>query len=125
MLYLDTILLLTNLLLHIIIKYRPGCADPDDRSALQRAKANVELKYSVVGVFEQRNLSLAVMEAFLPRWFHGVFNHLNFKEKPLSNPHPEPSEEVVKVLRERLKLDYDFYSFVLQRLNEQKRSLKL
>ena len=101
------------------------CGNPESVSALQRAKTVVETQYSVVGVVEQRNLSLAVMEAFLPRWFHGVFNHLNLEERPLNNPHPKPSEEVVNVLRERLKLDYDFYSFVLQRLNKQKRSLKL
>ena len=124
-LYLDTILLLTNLLLHIIIKSRPGCADPDDRSALQRAKANVELKYSVVGVFEQRNLSLAVMEAFMPRWFANVFDHLDPEDVPLANPHPDTDEEVAAELRSRLKLDYEFYSFVLQRLQLQQQSLKL
>ena len=101
------------------------CGDPESVTALQRAKTVVETQYSVVGVVEERNLSLALMEAYLPHWFQGVFNHLNFEEKPLKNPHPEPSEEVVKVLKERLKIDYDFYAFVLQRLNIQKRSLKL
>ena len=105
--------------------YDAECGDAESVTALQRAKTVVETQYSVVGVVEQRNLSLAVMEAFLPRWFHGVFDHLNLEERPLNNPHPEPSEEVVNVLRERLKHDYDFYSFVLQRLNKQKRSLNL
>ena len=108
-----------------IVKSRPGCADPDDRSALQRAKTNVELNYSVVGVVEQRNLSLAVMEAFMPRWFANVFEHLDPEDVPLANPHPDTDEEVAAELRSRLKLDYEFYSFILQRLQLQQQSLNL
>ena len=37
-------------------------------------------------------------------------------KKKNSNPHPEPSEEVKDILKQRLKLDIEFYSFVLQRL---------
>ena len=55
------------------------CGDPESVTALQRAKTVVETQYSVVGVVEERNLSLALMEAYLPRWFQGVFNHLNFE----------------------------------------------
>ena len=113
------------MLLSYFCGFEPECGDPESETALQRAKTVVETQYSVVGVVEQRNLSLAVMEAFLPRWFQGVFDHLNPIEGSLRNPHPEPSKEVVMVLRERLKLDYDFYSFVLQRLHKQKKSLKL
>ena len=107
-----------NPILNIIYKFRPGCADPDDRSALQRAKSNVELKYSVVGVVEQRNLSLSVMEAFMPRWFANIFDHLDHR-RWLANPHPDTDEEVAAELRTRLNLDYEFYSFVVQRLQLQ------
>ena len=109
----------------LIVKSRPGCADPDDRSALQRAKSNVELKYSVVGVMEKRNLSLAVMEAFMPRWFANVFDHLDPKDFPLANPHPDTDEEVAVELGDRLKLDYEFYYFILQRLQLQQQRLNL
>jgi hypothetical protein len=40
------------------------------------------------------------------------------------NPHPVTSEEARAVLRERLGLDYDFYHFVLQRLELQWRSIR-
>jgi hypothetical protein len=43
----------------------------------------------------------------------------------MANPHPVTSEEAKIVLRERLGLDYDFYYFVLQRLELQWRSLRL
>ena len=83
----------------------------------------MELKYSVVGVVEERNLSLSVMEAFMPRWFANIFDHLDPEDVALENPHPDPDEEVAAELRGRLKLDYEFYSFVLQRLQLQKQSL--
>ena len=109
----------------MIVKSRPGSADSEDRSALQRAKFNVEVKYSVVGVVEQRNLSLAVMEAYMPRWFANIFDHLDPEDVPLANPHPDTDEEVAEELRSRLKLDYEFYSFVLQRLQLQQMRLNL
>ena len=84
-----------------------------------------ETRYSVVGIVEQRNLSLAVMEAFMPRWFANVFHHLDPGDVPLANPHPDPDEEVVEELRRRLKFDYEFYSFILQRLQLQQQSLHL
>ena len=59
----------SELLLSYFCGYGPGCSDPEDVSALQRAKAAVEEQYSVVGVVERRNVSLAVMEAYLPQWF--------------------------------------------------------
>jgi hypothetical protein len=52
--------------------YQPGCSDPASRAALHRAKAAVEEQYSVVGAVERRAVSLAVMQAFLPRWFRGA-----------------------------------------------------
>ena len=84
----------------------------------------MELKYSVVGVMEKRNLSLAVMEAFMPRWFANVFDHLDPEDFPLANPHPDTDEEVAVELYDRLKLDYEFYFFILQRLQLQQQHLK-
>ena len=37
-----------------------------NRGALQQAKQNLEMRYSVVGVVEQFNASLAVLEEHLP-----------------------------------------------------------
>ena len=42
------------------------------REALARAKRNVEQAYPVVGVLEQLDASLEVLEARLPRFFRGA-----------------------------------------------------
>ena len=74
---------------------------------------------------EQRNVSLAVMEAYMPRWFSNIFHHLDPEDVPLANPHPKTDEEVAVELRRRLKLDYEFYFFILQRLRLQQQRLNL
>ena len=40
------------------------------------------------------------------------------------NPHMEPGEEVRKVLRQRLGLDFTFYEWVKQRLDIQWKSIQ-
>ncbi len=39
---------------------------------LQQAKYNVERYYSVVGVLEDMNKTLTVLDAYVPRFFKGV-----------------------------------------------------
>jgi hypothetical protein len=104
----------SELLLSYFCGYGPGCSDASSRGALQRAKRAVEEQYSVVGLVERRNLSLAVMEAFLPRWFRGLT--LLPERTSNANRHPAPARPVIKELRRRLALDYDFYAFVERRL---------
>ena len=48
------------------------CREVGSREALARAKTNVEQAYPVVGVLEQLDASLRVLEARLPRFFRGV-----------------------------------------------------
>lgn len=40
--------------------------------ALERAKHSVESQYSVVGVLEDLNTTLSVLEKYVPRFFQGV-----------------------------------------------------
>ena len=118
----------TELQLSYFCGYGPGCSDAGNVTALKRALEAVEQEYSVVGVVEDRNRSLAVMEAFLPRWFRGVTSlqgEMKGKDKKeMVNPHPEPGEEVRRVLRQRLDLDYTFYEWVKQRLDIQWKSIQ-
>lgn len=44
----------------------------NDARALQRAKENVERYFSVVGVLEELNATLSVLENRLPRFFKNV-----------------------------------------------------
>ena len=95
---------------------------------MQRAKLAVETRYSVVGVVEKREESLEVMEAYLPRWFRNARYQDSIlklgKLGTLSNPHPKPSPLVVAELRVRLKLDLEFYEFVKQRLERQRKKIQ-
>jgi hypothetical protein len=97
------------------------CTNSSSLAALQTAKAKAETEYSVVGVMEQFNASLAVLEAYLPGWFAGATGLLG--QVPAAahnrNPHPPAGQLVRAVLAHRLRLDTDFYRFVRQRLQLQ------
>ena len=99
--------------------YGPGCSDPKSVVSLQKAKMAVEQQYSVVGVSEMRNISLRVMEAFLPKWFRGATSMEVEEKREMVNSHPEPGEEATAEMKRRLELDYDFYQFCIQRLQIQ------
>ena len=43
------------------------CGDPKSRRALQLAMFNLEKRFAVVGVMEEFDTSIALMEALLPR----------------------------------------------------------
>lgn len=47
----------------------PNCRPFNSRLALQLAKQNVEREYAVVGTWEHTNETLAVLEAYVPRYF--------------------------------------------------------
>lgn len=96
----------------------PQCSNSTNRMALQRAMYNVEHRYTVVGVLEQFNSSLTVMEHYLPRWFKGAVELIPEKH-PNSHKHEEPSEEAAKVLGQRLSLEIELYDFIKQRLQIQ------
>ena len=52
-------------------------------------------RYSVVGVMEHFNVSIAVMESYLPRFFRGAslkMSSLLSGGKNNSNPHPKPDK---------------------------------
>ena len=48
------------------------CTEVGSKKALARAKANVEEAYPVVGVLEQLDATLTVLEARLPQFFRGA-----------------------------------------------------
>ena len=109
----------TEMLISYFCGYDQGC------DALQRAKLAVETRYSVV---EKREESLEVMEAYLPLWFRNARYQDSIlklgKLGTLSNPHPKPSPLVVAELKVRLKLDFEFYEFVKQRLERQRKKIQ-
>ena len=103
----------------------PECRTLGSVEALQRAKYNTEKFYSVVGVTEHLRISLLLLEQYLPRYFTG-FLKLYGRQEFLGQAHARsgtnkkdilPSNR--KILEKKLKMDMEFYEFVLQRLFNQ------
>jgi len=100
------------------------CGDPRSKTALQLAMFNLEKQFAVVGVMEEFETSIAMMESMLPRWFRGArqASGSGGRSHKNENKHPEPSLRTVEILRERLANDIQFYDFAVQRLKIQNRT---
>nr|CAD7267188.1 unnamed protein product [Timema shepardi] len=93
----------------------------NNEAALSRAKANVDRYFPVVGVLEQLNETLAVLENKLPYFFKGV-QSLYFQE--LLEPHKNRNRkrpqivraDVRKMVESNLHKEYDFYYWLQARL---------
>ncbi|XP_036672452.1 heparan sulfate 2-O-sulfotransferase pipe isoform X3 [Drosophila suzukii] len=100
------------------------CTPFNTLGALERAKFAVEQQYAVVGVLEDLNTTLSVLEKYVPRFFEGVrdiyatsaeyltkINKNNFK--------PPVSEHVKDIVRRNFTNEIEFYQFCRQRLHKQ------
>ena len=107
------------------------CLVPGSRWALQRAKRVVEMEYSVVGILERMNDTLAALEAYVPRFFAGAAHlyygqgysrrHENRYFKTASKGNQSLDESVVRKLKRLLQSEYELYDFCQQRLHLQMR----
>lgn len=107
------------------------CVTPS-KWALQRAMYNVQNNFLVVGILEEFDLTLRILETVLPTFFAGAMElyqtSANVAEnitKTTTSFKIPPSKETIEILKERLKYEYKFYNFVKQRLYEQKARLGL
>ena len=92
--------------------------------ALQRALANVETFYPVIGITENINVTLAVLEEKLPQFFSGATetyyenadvqlnSNVNFEKQPVSR-------EIILSLEKNFTYEIEFYNFCKQRLVNQ------
>ncbi|XP_071549761.1 uronyl 2-sulfotransferase homolog pip-like isoform X2 [Panulirus ornatus] len=103
------------------------CRELNNAAALRLAKQHVEEWYQVVGVLEDINATLSVLQHRLPEFFYGVvdlyYNELLAPHHNKNRHRPKTSPEVEAALRKNLSLEYDFYNFVRQRLNLQYQQL--
>jgi dermatan/chondrotin sulfate uronyl 2-O-sulfotransferase UST len=109
---------------HLTVPYFCG-HDPkclrNNQWALQTAKNNVEKYYPVVGVLEELNATLEVLEHEIPYYFKGVENM--YKKKMIDTFNRKKSKQPQATTRKRLKRilakEYDFYNWVKRRLFKQ------
>lgn len=100
------------------------CRPFNTDGALERAKFAVETQYSVVGVLEDLNTTLAVFEKYIPRFFAGAteiyYNEIRSLDKINKNLFKPPvSEEVKNLVRQNFTREIEFYKFCKQRLHKQ------
>ncbi|XP_044583846.1 heparan sulfate 2-O-sulfotransferase pipe [Cotesia glomerata] len=98
--------------------------------ALERAKLSVEKHYAVVGVLEDINTTLTVLENYIPQFFEGAtelyWDEMNsFKTINRNSFKPPVSEAIKEMVRKNFTREIEFYQFCRQRLHRQLRALKL
>ncbi|XP_031567452.1 uronyl 2-sulfotransferase-like [Actinia tenebrosa] len=107
-----------------------GCKS-SPKHALRQAITNVETKYLVVGVLEEVNDFIKVLEKLLPQFFRGAYEawknpglEESLKRKTTKTKQKiAPSAEVVAIMKERLKLEYQFYDYVKLKFQHLKKEL--
>ncbi|KRK02395.1 uncharacterized protein Dyak_GE27602 [Drosophila yakuba] len=131
--------------------HHDDCLPFNSPTAVQMAKEHVERDYAVVGSWEDTNITLTVLENYIPRFFRGaklmyesrsliqfpslriyiVFsipktvhnNKITNRNKNKRKPFIEP--EVKEMIRKNFTSEYEFYYFCKQRLYKQYLALNL
>ncbi|XP_059081483.1 uronyl 2-sulfotransferase-like [Tigriopus californicus] len=87
------------------------CSRHGSRWALAKAKANVLEHFSMVGVLEEFQQSLEIMERNVPQ----LLQDISKQEVPKKNETPRPNhinETTREILKSKLALEYDLYEFI-------------
>ncbi|KAG5265793.1 hypothetical protein AALO_G00246440 [Alosa alosa] len=124
----------SNPRLFYIIPYfcgqHPQCREPSEW-ALEKAKQNVLEHYLLVGVLEELEDVLLLLERLLPHFFFDVLNIYKSPEyKKLGNltgtvRKHTPSLEALQVLYQRMEYEYIFYNFIRDLFHLTKRKIGL
>nr|XP_021323214.1 uronyl 2-sulfotransferase-like isoform X1 [Danio rerio] len=124
----------TNPRLFYIIPYfcgqHPQCREPG-LWALETAKQNVLDHYLLVGVLEELEDVLLLLERLLPHFFSDVLNIYRSPEyRKLGNltgtvRKQSPNLEALRVLHQRMEYEYRFYHFIRAQFHQTKRKIGL
>ena len=106
----------------------PECDVFNGSGAFKRAVENVEKYFPVVGVLEELDSSLRVLEAFLPRYFSGASEILakepSEKHKNKNIYKQRQSSKFRAALAANMTRELEFYHFCRQRLMKQMMSIQ-
>ncbi|NXR23104.1 UST sulfotransferase, partial [Cinclus mexicanus] len=124
----------SNPRLFYIIPYfcgqHPRCREPGEW-ALERAKLNVNENFLLVGILEELEDVLLLLERFLPHYFKDVLSiYKNPEHRKLGNltvtvKKTVPSPEAIQVLYQRMRYEYEFYYYVKEQFHLLKRKFGL
>lgn len=104
----------------------PRCLIVQNSWALDKARQNIERHFSVVGVLEDLNMTLTLLEKSVPIFFRGAaaFYHKEGLHENRNRSGPSKVAPWTRdMLRRNLSLEYELYEFVRQRLHAQWRHL--
>jgi len=103
------------------------CSGFNTDVALRKAKDNVEKHYAVVGVLEDFNKTLSVLEHYIPTIFKGSLNiywETLKGQRFVQNSYKKPLDKTIRdVLQPNFTREIEFYEFCKQRLNRQYMSI--
>ncbi|XP_011183240.2 heparan sulfate 2-O-sulfotransferase pipe isoform X5 [Zeugodacus cucurbitae] len=108
---------------------RELCMPFNSYHAMQRAKRNVENHYAVIGTWEETNITLTVLEHYIPKFFSGATEIYYQAKNRLHQVNrnsikPSVSQEVREILHKNLTNEIEFYNFCKQRLYKQYIAIK-
>jgi len=112
------------------------CTRHNSPWALRQAIENVELHYPVVGVLEEMDDSLMVMQSVLPNFFDGIHdrfggdealhkNKQSYSEDSSAQEMEDYYQEVESIIKDQLITEYEFYNYIKQRLASQAKTISL
>ena len=113
---------------HYFCGHEYDCGRLNNRAALERAKNNIERYFKVVGILEDFELSLKVMETALPKFFNGaakMYSNSSKKSHNKGKSHVILTQENERLLRDKWAVDYELLDFVRKRLYDQKSQYSL
>ncbi|KAH8261599.1 hypothetical protein KR044_012121, partial [Drosophila immigrans] len=107
---------------------QPVCVNLNSEIATQIAKEHVEKEYAVVGSWEDTNITLAVFEAYIPRFFAKA-TELYYSKQDLFTINVTPhdnrlDEDVETYMKQQLAYEIELYNFCKQRLYKQYIAIK-
>ncbi|CAN8025146.1 unnamed protein product [Ixodes persulcatus] len=102
------------------------CTTVGDPWALRTAMEHMDRHFAVVGVLEDMNATLALLERRLPAFFRGALQlYRQFAVHQNRNERRKPvPAEIREQLRHNLSTEYELYHLVRQRLYSQLRTLR-
>jgi len=106
------------------------CTGFNTEIAMKKAMENVEKHYAVVGILEDLNKTLTVLEHYVPRFFKGALNtyweEVHMYSKINRNIYKPPVAEATKeIVRKNFTREIEFFEFCKQRLHKQYLALNL
>ncbi|XP_067845441.1 uronyl 2-sulfotransferase a isoform X2 [Heptranchias perlo] len=108
----------------------PKCRDPGEW-ALQRAKDNMNENYLLVGILEELEDVLLLLERLLPHYFKdasAVYHSAEYRKLgngTITVKKQVPSPEALQMLYQRMRYEYDFYNYVKDQFHLLKRKFGL